>query len=366
MSIVVSKAAVHCIGPRRKDYGNFLNTINTADRRMPVVKCRDDFGATDEPLALWPETICIGAKTDWDDADYNVETAYQRIVALKEYYNERDGDYKQQADLYIALLPCLKEAGIGLVMFNCASGTPKYPSQQQQTIGYKVRSFASKFVASAAPAIDYDEIARACKFAKGGGYDALLGVHEYWTPGGTTAAGDPNTVGRFKTLADYLDVHGALIPIVVTEWAFETHPGDETFMAFVRAAEAVYQADPRVLGCAAFTLGGSGWGDSNYETALPAMADHIATVEAVPVPPVTQYVFDHWLDMTTGANLGTANPLTLVIEGDRIIQAVFAPKVAPPTTCVCLTSVTPDGAGVVTGGGTYNAGDTVTLTATAA
>ena len=81
MNVIVSKSGIHSVGGNRNGYGAFLQTINASGRRLAVVKCRDDFGAIDEPLAFWQDTITIGAYTSWDDADYNVDTAYNRIVA---------------------------------------------------------------------------------------------------------------------------------------------------------------------------------------------------------------------------------------------------------------------------------------------
>lgn len=265
MSDVISKCGVHCIGSDRHGYGPFLQRIAESGRRLSLVKCRDDFGAIDEPVQLWPEIVTIGAHHIWDDADYSVDTAYDRIVEAAavnpkikywEYYNERNGDYAQQADLYIALLPRLASLGIGLCLFNCASGTPQYPAIDE------------------AP---YREIARACAFAVANGYKAILGLHEYWTPS--------DTIGRYKVLADYLSAHGALLPIAITEYGYETNPGNAAYMQFVKANDPLYMADPRVIGCALWTLGGGGWGASNYDTMLPELGEYIATVSPLTPPP---------------------------------------------------------------------------------
>jgi hypothetical protein len=265
MSEVISKVGIHCIGPHRDGYGAFLQTINAGGRRLSVVKCRDDFGAVDEPLQLWPDVLTIGAMTEWDDAGYNVIEAYNRILmeSIKnpkikywEYFNERNGDWQQQADLYIALLPMLKAVGLRLCMFNCASGTPQYSSLDP---------------------VPYQEVARACKFALDGGYDALLGLHEYESEGGT--------IGRYVVLASYLQVRSALIPIVITEYGYETYPGTGAHMAMLQRNDALYMGDPDVIGCADWTLGGGGWSGSNYQRDLPAMAEYIANVAPVDPDP---------------------------------------------------------------------------------
>lgn len=277
MNQVVSKVAIHCQGPARNGYGDFLKKINAAGRRLPFVKVRDDFGAVDEALGLWPDMSTIGAVTEWDGADYNVDLAFDRITTASlnnpkikywEYFNERNGDYAQQADLSVDLMTRLKPLGIGLCIFNCASGTPPYPDEDGGEA--------------------YEQIARACKFAIENQCKVILGLHEYESSGGT--------IGRFKPLADYLESHGALIPIAITEYGFETHPGDTKFMSAIKANDPIYMADDRVLGCAAFTLGGGGWSGSNYQTALPALGDYVASVPPFtpPPPPVvtTHFVVD--------------------------------------------------------------------------
>ncbi len=268
MTQVVSKVGIHCIGPKRNGYGAFLRTINAAGRSLSVVKCRDDFGAIDEPLALWPDVLTIGAVTAWDDAGYNADEAYNRIVEMArknpkikywEYFNERNGDYKQQADLYIVLMPRLAAVGLRLCMFNCATGTPQYPTIDDE--GYR-------------------EIKRACKVARDGGYDVLLGLHEYEPA--------PDMIGRYKVLAKYLEDYRALIPIVITEYGYETYPQSATFLNMIRNNDPLYMADERVLGCATWTLGGGGWQGSNFEKDLEALGEYISSVEGVTdvVPPI--------------------------------------------------------------------------------
>ncbi len=272
---IVSKVGFHSIGSNRRGYRECLQRIKDAGRELSLVKCRDDFGAITEPLQLWPDTVTIGAVTAWDDARYDVSEAFTAITALAkmnpgvkywEYYNERDGEYAQQADLYIALLPRLAQAGIGLCMFNCASGTPHYPQDDP---------------------VPYREISRACAFAKAHNYKAILGLHEYQYDG--------PTIGRYKVLADYLTAHGSLIPIAVTEYGWETCANQEQkYLAWVKANDTQYIGDDRVMGCALWTLGGRGWGMSNYQNVLPQLGEYIATVQPpAPLPdpePVTKTI----------------------------------------------------------------------------
>src|SRR5215510_4407305 len=134
---IVSKVGIHCVGPKKEGYGPFIQTINAAGRMLSVIKCRDDFGAVDQPLQYWPDVLCIGAQTIYDgnihdspqQAMANILGLYNRkpVIKVWEYLNEVDGEYTAQADLYIGLLPLMASHGLTLCMFNCATGTPHYP-----------------------------------------------------------------------------------------------------------------------------------------------------------------------------------------------------------------------------------------------
>jgi len=79
-----------------------------------------------------------------------------------------------------------------------------------------------------------------------------------------------------------------------------------------------------------------------------------ATLEATATNPC--YVFDHW----SGDLSGSANPATFTVDGDKSVTAHFV-KIEYTLT----TAVEPAGVGTVTGGGTYDCGDSATLEATA-
>lgn len=293
MSIVISKCGIHSIGDDRHGYGPFLQRIADADRRLSLVKCRDSFGALIEPLALWPDMPTIGAFTEFDRLPFDF-AAFERRALLNsnvkywEVLNEEDSPstYAAKADLYISLAPLFKERGWGLCMFNCGSGNPPYPPEDG--------------------GISYAEIARACRYMIDNGYDAILGLHEYYTPS--------DTIGRFRVLADYLAQHGALIPIAITEWGFETNPGNDEYMALIKANDPLYMVDKRVIGYTTYTLGGSGWAASNYDTMLPQLGEYIATVAPLE-PPLDDYTFSHWL--MSGQTI-TANPLEFAMPDQDV------------------------------------------------
>lgn len=265
--MIVSKIGISSTGSKRRGYADFLQSIAAAGRELPLVVCRGDFGAIDEPMKLWPRIVTVGGVPDWDDADYDVDKAYERITGIAAlnpgiqywmYFNEREDVEGLMADFYIALLPRLSAVGIGLCMFNSSSGRPQYPSIDP---------------------VPYREISRACAFAKMHGYKAIIGLHEYESSGGA------HTIGRYRVLADYLASRGSLLPIAVTEWGRETNNNDADYMRFVRECDPLYMVDDRVIGCALWTLGGGGWGGANYQTMLPKLGEYIATVQPV-APPV--------------------------------------------------------------------------------
>ena len=73
------------------------------------------------------------------------------------------------------------------------------------------------------------------------------------------------------------------------------------------------------------------------------------TLEATANP---GFVFEHWNDTVTD------NPRDVIVTSDQTFTAYFGIQ-----QCLVTTEVTPEGAGTVTGGGTYDYGETITLTA---
>ncbi|HDS59621.1 MAG TPA: PKD domain-containing protein, partial [Thermoplasmatales archaeon] len=84
------------------------------------------------------------------------------------------------------------------------------------------------------------------------------------------------------------------------------------------------------------------------------------TVVAATATPASGYVFSHW----SGDGSGSDASLTITMDGDKSITAHFS-EILPPHYTLSA-SVWPSGSGTVTldpTGGTYNQGDTVSLTA---
>ncbi len=348
MSDVISKCGIHCIGGDRDGYGPFTRRIAEAGRRLALVKCRDDFGAMDEPLALWLEIVTIGAMTDFDRLPFNYAAFEARAllnpkVKVWEVLNEEDSPatYAAKADLYISIAPRFKAHGWGLGLFNCGSGNPPYPSEDG--------------------GVSYAQIARACKYMLDNDIPAYLFVHEYKSDGGT--------IGRYKVLADYLAAHGALLPIAITEWGFETNPGNAEYLAFVKQIDPLYMADPRVLGCAMWTLGGGGWGASNYDTLLPELGEYIAKVPPVEpeIPPANDLEFIGHFDANTGALISAQLNYSFALLANTAIETRYQKKstgemftfhwsVSPAECAPRVTVSHPNG--------TYSAGTPIRIVAT--
>lgn len=285
---IVSSIGIHSIGGKRKDYGPFCRRIYDAGRELSLVKVRDDFGALDEPLEYWPNIMTIGAVTDFDRLPFDFDKFLPRAklnhkVKVWEVLNEDDSPhtYDAKADMYIRVAHLFKENGMGIGLFSCGSGNPPYPSEDG--------------------GISYTAIARACRHMLDNDINAVLCLHEYHTDGG-------GTIGRFKVLADYLQECNCLLPIAITEFGTEVFEGDTRFMNMIRAYDPTYMVDDRVIGCATWTLGGGGWGRSNYQTALPELGDYIATVQPIVPPPPDPTIAFHgtcklsvWPDVSLAA-----------------------------------------------------------------
>lgn len=258
--ITISKVGIHSVGPKRGGYGEFLQALLMAGRKPAVIKCRDDFGAALEAKQFWPDVLTIGAFTlfdgmEFDYSDFKRHASLNPWIDYWEVHNEINGLWLAQTEHYIDLMPRFASDGFGLVMYNCAEGTPQYPELGG---GYA-----------------YNQIARACLFAKQNGFKVMLGLHEYGY--------GIDHVGRYKRLADHLDSIGALLPIVRTEYA-PTESGTmstQAFIDWIRANDPIN--DPRIVGDACWTIGG-GWFDISPH--LEALADYVISVDApAPVPP---------------------------------------------------------------------------------
>ena len=112
-------------------------------------------------------------------------------------------------------------------------------------------------------------------------------------------------------------------------------------------ALATYQVAATVAPAGAGTVAGAGFYQHGATATLTAN-------------PGAGYLFGHWEEL--GSNTGSNAVLALTVTGPRAVQALFLE--ANPTHVV-TTATNPPGLGVTTGSGTFNNGQTSSLSATA-
>ena len=275
MTPYISKLGVHSVGSKQTGYGEFLKTINSAGRRLSLVKCRDSFGAAFEAKKLWPDLLTIGAMTAWDDSGYDEVQAFNKIMLVAgknphithwEFLNERNGDWNLQADLYLKLMPMLERSGLKLCAFNCATGTPPYPYEDG--------------------GVAYNAVASVARRASQGGH--LIGLHGYNTD-------RQHQLLRYRDLHGYLVAHGAACDFALTEFGPDEgwFQGVPLFMDWCVDIDQELMKDHYLAGAALWTLGGAGWQGVNFEKALHDFTDsdqvyldeYIATINSIIVPP---------------------------------------------------------------------------------
>lgn len=267
---VFSLLGIHSNGPRHTGLGQFYDTIKAAGRMAAVVDCHDDYGAGFEANQKWPgEVLTIGDIESFKDSfDINIlrkKAAQNPHIRYWQIYNEINGDWVGQTDRTINIM---NEYGheFKFVIYNCSDGTPQYPEIDP---------------------VPYAQVARACAVAKAGGH--MLGLHEYG------AIGQTDHIFRYRRLAEYLRAHNALCPIVITEAGPSEgdYVGDTAFVNWCKAYDAGLMQDREYIkGAALWTTGGGGWSAINFQTALPALANYIATVQpSAPPPPDPQVNF---------------------------------------------------------------------------
>lgn len=256
---IVSKLGLHNLGSKHNGTGQFFTTIKAAGRQLAGVDNHDDYGLGFEAAQYWPGVLNIGDLTEFEGAfDINLLRQHAKLnphITHWQVYNEISGDWQGQADRLINIMQTYGNE-FKFVIFNCANGTPPYPSEDG--------------------GVAYSNIARACAVAKAGGH--MMAVHEYGN------VWDGNTLLRYRKLADYLRDHNALCPIVITEASIDesTFPGVDRFMAWCKRYDAELMKDDYIVGAALWTLGG-GWCD--FHPALPALGQYIATVQPSAPPP---------------------------------------------------------------------------------
>ena len=287
-----SKIGVHLvIGPRR-GFGEFLQTTKG---KLPVVKCVDDFGAATEAKALDQNALTVGRvnearhyetgqmvdMTAWEPrGPYKERTGavlaahdyYQTVkpywgrnpqIDVWETFNEFSFHWEWQGWFYIAMMDLAEPDGYTLAHYACSSGNPG-------TI-----AFVNGMVES-------------LREAKRRGH--YLSLHSYGGVGTdikTLKGTEPFHALRYRqTYNDVLIPANANPPLILSEigqaGGFD-YLGWDMLGPDLEWYDNELAKDEYVVGATLFTLGR--WYQSNYQDALPQLAQHIVNFVPDTTPP---------------------------------------------------------------------------------
>ena len=282
----MSKLGVHVvIGPRTR-YGPFLQRIAAAGQTLALVKCVDDFGAAYEAKQVMPRVLTIGRINEVDHTDlqaYEPLTAsgyvdaaqvaswyYAKVkpkwlvnrqwIDVWETFSEFSAHWAWQSDFYLALMDLAEADGFKLALYACSSGNPP-------------------------DAVTVMQMLSCLKAARQRGH--YLSLHEYGDVGTdivTLSGTQPYHALRYRQLYESILIPNGADPLLIISECGQnggsTFPGEQTFLNDFCWYDSELMKDPYVVGAAIFTLGN--WASTNFQTALPALADYIATT---PTPP---------------------------------------------------------------------------------
>ncbi len=293
-----SKIGVHSIIGPRNGFGDFLQRIAGAGQSLAVVKCVDDFGAAFEAKKIVPNVFTVGRINDTPGADMQafepmtpngymdarrvaawyyglckpIWNANKRWIDAWETFNEFSAHWSWQGEFYMALMDLAERDGFKLVLYACSSGNPP-------------------------DACTVFQMLPALRAAKQRGH--YLSLHEYGNVGNdipTLRGTEPYHALRYRQLYESILIpNQADPPLIISECGQNggsTFPGTQVFIDDIEWYDANLRQDPYVIGATMFTLGN--WAGANFQAALPALADYIASTLPAPKPqqPLTPpYVF---------------------------------------------------------------------------
>lgn len=256
MTIYVSKLGIHSEGAQNTGLKEYLNALKQAGRRPAVVDSHDNYSATFDAASVDADTLTIGDIEEFKDS-FSIDVLREKArlnphIKAWQIYNEIDGDWDGQADRLIAIMNQYGHE-FKFVLFNCADGTPPYPSEDG--------------------GVAYAAIARACAVAKAGGH--MLGLHGY-------GFDIEDHLFRYHDLAEYLRVRNALCDIVLTEYGPDegTFIGVDAFINWCKMVDAELMKDDYIIGAALWTMGRGAWSGVDFSSALPQLAEYQINVEA--------------------------------------------------------------------------------------
>ena len=287
----MSKIGVHIVMGARTGYGAFLQRIAIAGRAPALIKCVDDFGGAEEAKTLFgSKVITVGRvnngpggkdlqalepyKPDGSPLDPKEAAKYYYGLVVKtwtlnrkridvwETFNEYSAHWDWQGNFYMALMDLAEADGFKLALYACSTGNPNNVATVMQML----------------------PVLRAAK--KRGHY---LALHEYGNVGTniiTLKGTEPYHALRYRQLYESILIpNEADPPLLITECGQNggsTFPGLTVFMNDIEWYDSELCRDPYVLGAALFTLGN--WAGANFKSALPTLADYIASGQPAPRP----------------------------------------------------------------------------------
>ena len=127
--------------------------------------------------------------------------------------------------------------------------------------------------------------------------------------------------------------------------SFKTNSGSGSFIPGSRIVNDQYTISTAVSPSGSGTVSGGGSYQSGTTITLTATSN-------------SGYIFSQWSDGDT------TNPRTITVSADATYTAVFVQDNTPVQYYTISTAVSPSGSGTVSGGGSYQSGTTITLTAT--
>jgi hypothetical protein len=290
----MSKIGVHVVIGPRNGFGPFLQRIAGAGQTIAVVKCVDDFGSALEAKNLMPNTLTVGRVNELFDRDGNrvdlqgfqplqpdgslrnpreiAEWVYGLVrpkwllnphIDVWETFNEFSAHWGWQSDFYLAMMDLAERDGFKLAHYACSTGNPP----------------------DAAAAREMLPCLRAAK--QRGHY---LSLHEYGGVGTdiqTLRGTQPFHALRYRALYETILIpNDADPPLIISECGQAggfNFLGSDTLVEDMRWYDSELFKDDYVVGAAIFTLGN--WFNSNFQAALPALAEYIATTPTPPAPP---------------------------------------------------------------------------------
>lgn len=278
----MSKIGLHSVIGPKTGVGQFLQNIADHGQTLAVVKCVDDMSLGRLAKQYNRNTLTVGRFNTlggydmqaWKPADWgtarNAALHYFSVVLpywsmhpyidVWETFNEFSSRWEWQGEFYLWMMEHADREGFKLAHYACSTGNP--------------------------PESVRPELVECLQETKRRGH--YLSLHEYGgvPPGGVTdwpetlKGTQPFHALRWIALLAFLELHDADPMTIISECGQSGGSefiGMELFVADLAWYDAWLMRDKRIVGAAAWTLGCWQGCASNFQEALPALAEYIIT-----------------------------------------------------------------------------------------